>query len=147
MGIPKRLANGFDEELETGVRVRAVSTADEAVLRSGKAAGLSYTAADAGWADYPELDGVQYKLLHHDELTDEFSALLRLRAGARFPARHRRQDEQVLVLSGEVTVSNIRLGAGDYLRATAGDCWVAITSDSGGEFLLTGGDAGDCLPI
>jgi hypothetical protein len=157
MSEPKRSGAGvpktpFDEEPRTAVRERAITSQEEALLHARARqdrlrSDVSFTASDVAWSAYPELDGVEYKLLHHDEVTDDFSALVRLRPGTEFPAHHRRGTEEVMVFSGDVTVSGVRLGPGDYVHAGPGTCDAPFTTDGGAEFLLTGGACGDIFPV
>jgi ChrR Cupin-like domain len=149
IGVPR---TPFDEEPKTAVRERAITSHEEAALHA--AAGrdrlrsdVSFTASTVAWSAYPELDGVEYKLLHHDEVTDDFSALVRLAPGTEFPAHHRRGTEEVMVFSGDITVSGVRLGTGDYAHAGSGTCDDPFTTDGGAEFLLTGGACGDIFPV
>ena len=64
------------------------------------------------------VDGVEICVLHQNE-TNGGSALLRFRAGARFPKHNHPGGEEVYIVSGKVTIGDQLLQAGDYLWTDA----------------------------
>lgn len=76
-------------------------------------------AVDREWAptDYP---GIERSLFRNNEAGGR-SSVVRLTRGARFPRHAHRGTEEVLVLSGQVSIGGIALEAGDYLFTNPGE--------------------------
>jgi quercetin dioxygenase-like cupin family protein len=76
-------------------------------------------AAERQWAptDYP---GIERSLFRNNE-TGGRSSVVRLKQGARFPRHAHHGTEEVLVLSGTVTLGGVRMEPGDYLFTTPGE--------------------------
>jgi quercetin dioxygenase-like cupin family protein len=75
--------------------------------------------ADRTWAstDYP---GIERSLFRNNE-TGGRSSVVRLKKGSRFPQHAHHGTEEVVVLSGEVTLGGLALEAGDYLFTSPGE--------------------------
>lgn len=97
----------------------------EVVVRSGV----------EGWRAL-KVPGVSVKVLRRDAETGASTALVRLQAGAAFPAHSHPAGEEVLVLEGDVLIGPHRLRAGDYLY-TPPDGKHAASSQGGCVFLVT----------
>ena len=67
--------------------------------------------------DYP---GIERSLFRNNE-TGGRSSVVRLAKGTRFPRHAHHGTEEVLVLSGTVTVGGVELAAGDYLFTSPGE--------------------------
>jgi quercetin dioxygenase-like cupin family protein len=76
-------------------------------------------AAEREWAatDHP---GIERSLFRNND-TGGRSSMLRLKEGARFPQHTHHGTEEVIVMSGTVTLGGVRMEAGDYLFTTPGE--------------------------
>ncbi len=75
-------------------------------------------ARDGAWT--PWRPGWTTRLLYHNPTEDLIVALVRAEPGASLPPHRHRIAEEVLVLEGDLTVGEERLGPGDYIRSEAG---------------------------
>jgi quercetin dioxygenase-like cupin family protein len=91
--------------------------------------------ADATWRPL-KIPGVSIKVLRSDKTTGEATALIKLEAGARFPAHNHPAGEEVFVLEGDLTIGADRLKSGDYYY-TPPNGKHAASSDAGCMFLVT----------
>ncbi len=82
--------------------------------------------------------GVEVKLLHKDARSDSQSYLLRLAPHAELPAHRHAQDEECMVLEGEVTLGDVVAKAGAYHLAPKGLAHGVIRSDTGALLFLRG---------
>lgn len=64
--------------------------------------------------------GIERSLFRHNE-TGGRSSVVRLARGSRFPRHAHQGTEEVVVLSGTVTIGGVALDAGDYLFTTPGE--------------------------
>lgn len=71
------------------------------------------------WAptDYP---GIERSLFRNNEAGGR-SSFVRLRQGSRFPKHSHHGTEEVVVISGKVTLGGTAMEAGDYLFTTPGE--------------------------
>jgi quercetin dioxygenase-like cupin family protein len=90
---------------------------------------------DDGWRTL-RISGVSVKALRRDPETGASTALVKLEAGATFPAHDHPAGEEVFVLEGDVLIGPDRLGAGDYLYTPPGGKHAA-SSQNGCLFLVT----------
>jgi quercetin dioxygenase-like cupin family protein len=90
---------------------------------------------DDGWKAL-KIPGVSFKLLRRNAETGESTSLVRLAAGARFPAHNHPAGEEVFILDGDLRVGPDRLKTGDYLY-TPPDGTHAVSSEGGCVFLVT----------
>jgi quercetin dioxygenase-like cupin family protein len=76
-------------------------------------------AKEREWAatDYP---GIDRSLFRNNE-TGGRSSVVRLKKGARFPKHAHHGTEEVVVLSGKVTLGGVALEEGDYLFTIPGE--------------------------
>ncbi|CAN5686928.1 hypothetical protein BH11PSE7_BH11PSE7_35750 [soil metagenome] len=96
---------------------------------------LTVQAGEQGWE--PFLDGIRCKVLH--EANGVLSYLLDLAPGAVLPAHRHPQDEECLVLEGDLQIGDaLSLSAGGYHLARAGVLHAAITSHAGATVFLRG---------
>jgi quercetin dioxygenase-like cupin family protein len=84
-----------------------------------EAAMLVKKAADREWkpTDYP---GIERSLFRNNE-TGGRSSVVRLARGARFPRHAHHGTEEVVVLSGTVSIGGATLDEGDYLFTSPGE--------------------------
>jgi quercetin dioxygenase-like cupin family protein len=82
-----------------------------------------------------KVPGVSVKVLRRDAESGASTALVKLEAGARFPAHNHPAGEEVLVLEGDVLIGAHRLGPGDFLY-TPPDGKHAASSQGGCVFLV-----------
>ena len=80
--------------------------------------------------------GVTMKVLHHDG--DTLSYLLRLEAGAALPAHRHPQNEECLVLEGEMHIGQLVVPAGGYHLGRKGVLHDRLTSPGGALIFLRG---------
>jgi len=91
---------------------------------------------DGKWrkTGYP---GVTFQILHLDKETRMSTSILKLEAGAVYPAHHHTAVEQCLVLSGDVRFGDkLQIHAGDFEKAETGTDHESLTSDTGCELLI-----------
>jgi quercetin dioxygenase-like cupin family protein len=76
-------------------------------------------AADRDWqaTDHP---GIERCLFRNNELGGR-SSVVRLTKGSHFPAHAHHGTEEVVVLSGVVTIGGVTMSEGDYLFTIAGE--------------------------
>ena len=106
-----------------------------AAVRTQPAGGDRYVTvrSDAGvWMDF--LPRVQVKVLHSDGRYN--SILLRMEPGSSLPAHFHEDDEECVVLEGEVSLGDIRVRSGDYHLAPGGSRHGELRSESGALLFL-----------
>jgi anti-sigma factor ChrR (cupin superfamily) len=92
-------------------------------------------AAESGWQ--PFLPLIDVKVLHRDVERGRQTALYRMQPGAAFPPHAHADDEECLVLEGEVSVGDLCLRAGDYHHAGRGSQHPRLESSMGALLLLS----------
>lgn len=96
---------------------------------------LTVRSGSEGWHEL--LPGVRWKVLRQHERS--LSYLVQLDPGAQVPAHRHPQDEECVVLDGELRIEDVLvLRAGDYHVAHAGDYHAAIRSELGALLFLRG---------
>ena len=83
--------------------------------------------------------GVRVKLLSRAE----HAVLVELAPGAQLPVHRHHDDEECVVLRGEVRLPDIRMGEGDYHLARSGSLHPVIRSPHGALIYLRGAPIGD----
>jgi quercetin dioxygenase-like cupin family protein len=107
----------------------------DAVRRESASAADSYVTvrSDAGtWMNL--LPHVQVKVLHTDGRWN--SILLRMAPGSSLPAHFHEDDEECVVMEGEVYIGEVRVKAGDYHLAPSGSRHGELRSDTGALLFL-----------
>ena len=85
--------------------------------------------------DATAFDGIEWKVLHRDPSTGMVTSLVRMAPGSSYP-RHRHVDiEENYVLSGDLTISGVKMKAGDYCRAEPNTVHHHIRTTGGCEFI------------
>jgi hypothetical protein len=82
-------------------------------------------------------EGVERKMLWAKGPNDRKTFLLRMRAGAHYVAHHHEDDEECLVLSGDLTFDTLTLREGDYHLARGGASHPSATTVGGCMVLIT----------
>jgi anti-sigma factor ChrR (cupin superfamily) len=82
--------------------------------------------------------GIERNVLWFDREKKRITFLIRAQPGAEFPAHHHDDDEEAYVLSGDLSLGDLVLGAGDYHLArpgvshpvgrTRGGCMLLVTA-------------------
>jgi hypothetical protein len=105
-------------------------------VRTEKHASSSLTiqGSEGDWE--PFSPRVQIKILRHEP--ESTSYLLKLDPGAVIWPHHHRQDEECMVMEGEVIIGDIRASAGTFHLAYAGVDHVPIRSETGATLYLRG---------
>jgi len=83
--------------------------------------------------------GVDYKVLFQDKQTRRTTMLLRMQPGANLPAHHHHDDEQCLVLRGDVRWRDLVYEEGDFVVMGRDTDHPEITSVHGNLLLLIAG--------
>ncbi len=73
---------------------------------------LTVRASDGVWQDMGP--GIRFKVLHHNPARQRQTILLVAEAGARHPAHVHDSDEEVFMISGDLTIDGEELGPGDF---------------------------------
>lgn len=89
---------------------------------------------DAGWQEMAP--GVTVRELWGD--SDRWSRYYRLQPGTRLPEHGHRQDEECMVMEGEIYLGDILLLAGDYQVAPPGSRHRELTTDTGALLFVRG---------
>ena len=90
---------------------------------------------DMPWKPHP-IPGIATKTLHVDRDAGFATRLYRIDAGASVPAHFHAGPEELLILSGDLTVHGHEMGPGDYCRADSDTVHHAAKSVSGAVLLV-----------
>jgi quercetin dioxygenase-like cupin family protein len=112
-------------------RVLAVTGA---AARAGRVEHLTIRGADGRWL--PLLPGIGIKLLREDASTRSY--LLRMAPGATLPAHDHSDDEECVVLEGDIRLGDVHARAGDYHLARSGLPHGDLRTDGGCLLFLRG---------
>ncbi len=93
---------------------------------------------DGGWRT-TGLPGIDFKPLYHDKKSGMFTQLLRMEPGARYPQHMHYDDEQCLVLQGDVRWGESRYWQGDFVTTSAGVLHQTLETDAGNVLLIISG--------
>lgn len=118
----------FDRAL---AQVREARTAG-----SGGGGTLTVRAQEGSWR--PMAPGVTVKTLWRDRRSGRWSALLRVEPGAVYPPHDHDEDEECLVLEGELRFGDLLLKAGDFHLARKGHRHPEASSPGGCLLYLSG---------
>ena len=94
-------------------------------------------ATDGAFAPTP-YPGVAIRVLNVDRERRQFSAVIRLDAGATYPSHAHDGPEECVVLEGELLVGDVRMRPGDYQRAEPGSAHSDQWSETGALLFVTG---------
>ncbi|PCJ53495.1 MAG: hypothetical protein COA70_09380 [Planctomycetota bacterium] len=93
------------------------------------------------------VEGVAYRKLFFDGEKKRLTAIFRMDPGASYPAHDHTQDEECLVLGGELIVDErLTMRRGDFQRAEAGSRHGLQRTETGCLLLITSGMADEMIP-
>lgn len=64
--------------------------------------------------------GVRYKELHRNDAMRRWTILIEADPGASFPPHEHAQDEEIYMISGDLSIGDLELGSGDFHFSPAG---------------------------
>lgn len=106
----------------------------QTLARDATASHLTVPPGDAGWR--PFAPGIRIKLLHRDGLTAAY--LLHLAAGATIPPHRHPQDEECVVLEGQLRIGSLQVPRGAFHLARRGALHEAVQAPDGALIYLRG---------
>lgn len=124
------------EPLDEAVQAR-ISERINRGLRQRKALRLQ-RADQAEWIQLGP--GVSLRILQHEPETGRLTAIWQLQAGACIPPHPHDQDEECLILDGDMCHEQDRYGPGDWMLAPAGSQHQHLRSVAGCRMLIRGSD-------
>lgn len=90
-------------------------------------------------------EGVLAKQLYSDPARDSVTMLVRMSAGATYPAHRHAGPEQCYVLEGDLEVNDVRLGAGDYQCVPGGSIHGVTRTEHGCLLLIVSSQRDELL--
>ena len=93
---------------------------------------------DGGWRA-TGLSGIDYKPLYHDQKSGMFTQMLRMAPGAQYPRHKHFDDEQCLVLQGDVRWGEAHYLEGDFVTTKAGTVHPTLETVGGNLLLIISG--------
>ncbi len=93
------------------------------------------------WRELPAARGVAVKVLHRDEASGLFRALVRMDPGAELARHHHSVHEEIFVIEGSVLHEAIEVRAGEYGHADPGSTHAPIRSPSGCTLFFVGSES------
>ncbi len=82
-------------------------------------------------------EGVEARRLFVDHEKGRVTMMVRMRAGSSYPAHVHAGEEECFVVSGDLRVGELKMGAGDYQRAATGSRHGVQSTETGCVLLLT----------
>ena len=92
---------------------------DAEIWPAGLPAGFHFVAANGGTWEPTGVQGVRFKLLDQDQVSERRTLLVRMEATATYPPHRHAGAEQCLVLEGDLRFGELVFRAGDYICAPA----------------------------
>jgi anti-sigma factor ChrR (cupin superfamily) len=93
---------------------------------------------DGGWRA-TGLPGIEFKPLYHDQKSGMYTNLVRMEPGALYPRHIHYDDEQCLVIKGDVRWGEARYLEGDFVATRAGVVHDTLETDAGNVLLIISG--------
>jgi len=81
---------------------------------------IIFRSDDVDWQPHPTAAGLLVKPLYADRKRGYLTTLLKMQAGAVYPAHVHQDVEEIYVIEGEVELQGTAMGPGDYCRAEPG---------------------------
>jgi quercetin dioxygenase-like cupin family protein len=106
----------------------------QTLAREATASHLTVPPGDEGWRAFAP--GIQMKLLHRDGLTAAY--LLRMAAGATIPPHRHPQDEECVVLEGQLRIGSLQVPCGGFHLARRGALHESVQAPAGALIYLRG---------
>jgi len=116
----------------TGAEVNPTTSQSAIVLQQSGL--LISRSADISWQS-TDVQGMWSKTLFIDPVRKYSTALMRLEAGASYPAHQHGDVEELYMLAGDLLVEGYRMGPGDYCRAEPLTAHSEIRTESGALFI------------
>lgn len=120
----RRIAAGIaeaDDGVQPWKRWRAAAEADSALVRSAAASGWRTTA----------IAGIEVRELSVEADGSAVTMLIRMRAGATYPAHEHAGPEECFVLEGDLVLDELEMRAGDFQRMEPGSAHPPQTTRAG----------------
>src|SRR5262249_31152231 len=102
-------------------------------------------ASDAVWTP-TGIPGIETRRLFHDELEDRLTMLVRMAAGTTYPGHLHAADEDCSVVEGDVTLNDVTLNGGDFVRAKAGSVHRIVSTVDGCLLLIVASPHDELIP-
>ncbi len=83
--------------------------------------------------------GVKARTLFHDTATDRTTMLIRMEPGSRLPSHTHGDDEQCLVIEGDIRWGSIAYNAGDFVAMAKNTTHPEVRSETGNLLLIIAG--------
>ena len=99
------------------------------IVGAGLPGTVTVRATEGEWR--PMADGVECKVLWQNATLGRQSLLVRMAPGATYESHHHAQDEECVVLAGDLSFGDHRLNAGDYHLAQKGTTHPPCSSKAG----------------
>ncbi len=94
--------------------------------------------SEGGWRN-AGAPGVEKRLLYHDRVLDRTTTLVRMAPGSCLPEHTHTDDEQCLVLEGDISWGAASYGAGDFLVMGKASHHPEMRTENGNLLLLVAG--------
>lgn len=121
-------------ELPAELRARMRERVLQRLAAEPPARTLTQRSAQGQWL--PVVTGVSVKILRQDPGTRNVTYLLRMQPGATLPAHEHSQDEECLVIEGELWMGDHVVRAGDWHVARAGSTHLDFRTKTGCTVLI-----------
>ena len=97
------------------------------------------------WTPLSEVSGAAFKLLHQDDQTGRYTALLSLDPGARLPGHKHSTVEEIYVIDGTAVIGAVEVGPGAYCRSEPGSVHGAMQTPDGCTLFVIGCERDELL--
>ena len=132
--IYDRVAESIQAQPLTHERCRELRARILARFAARQQCAVTVRACEGEWRTLAP--GVTIKLLRGDAAAGNMTAFIRMEPGSSLESHSHAQDEECLIISGEIFIGGHRLAAGDMHVAGAGTGHEAITSPRGALMLV-----------
>lgn len=102
----------------------------------GNTPAFTFLAADAGHFEPTAVAGIEARKLFVDHENDRVTMLVRMQPGTAYPEHVHADVEECFVLSGDLSVGELRMSVGDYQRAEIGSKHAVQSTENGCMLLL-----------
>lgn len=146
--IPRELRGAFEEAAAAAIAAYVRPVAPPASLRArllervanfeAMKPAAEVRAYDEAWRP-SGVEGVDLKLLFRDEAANRTTVLVRMAPGARYPVHRHHDDEQCLVLKGDIGWRDQIYREGDFVVTSRDSTHPEIWSEGGNLLLIVAG--------
>lgn len=130
LGIPERSSDSTHARVKERLMNQIANPLEQPLP------GVFVLRENAGCWEPTPFPGVSFKQLYKDRQTHYITSLVRIEAGAQYPAHHHNGVEQCLVLQGKVRIGEIELSGGDFEYAQANTDHGIVRSEAGCLLLI-----------